>query len=1386
MSLTFKKASRNDLRKVSVYIEDNTPTSPNYFRMSNVPEVLTKGKNLLRISAHPTNLVDNTPILIDVRDSNGDPIYYEIPDYIEEDKSRVISIWIYHDKDDDNTPNGIATITIIGTSKYGSNGEAIPIEFSGKPNVKWQTTVNVDRNRKSDTAIIFDSLSLPTLIVSESLGLYESVPTTGAELTETTVTSTEARYIYKGTTPIIQLHDTTFNNEMIGGSISFERLLATQLPTATKPNPLTSDYVTTITEIVDSKTAIVESPFTTKFLNLADEIHTYTSAQSIQTIINYVSTGSNVTTNSQQSFVNLTLSSVEPVSGVVDKIKILMKTSGLNSDYELLSTNEVPFSSSISLKLAVPTEHETIPRSFKIQYLNAAGDISRTETTSDPYVFQGVESKVLYGEFQMSGSMYVSGSIILTDGTNLNTVKGKSTNYRRSRELNLPYADEDTQTVLIPEYNDIVYGGATSLIYVDKYECLFASVNSITGSFIRFNDPNDLTDYTYTNVQSAAIGYGWPQQIMYSSYKDRVYMTLSDFAWAKNRLRVIEIHPSSSAFSMVIDQDLTANGYQLTGATTFTIIDNHIYTVNGYYNAQLMKFNLDTYALVSTLTLPEANNSFYGMETDGKSIYLSTTWNSTNHSVVRVNPVSMAIEQQATYDLGTYSGATSGIADDIVIWGDHLYLPLHKLDTNYILKVKKTNLTEHVYLDLNLPNPSGSMNIFASDNLLHIGGSDYFSTFNPASGDVVSYDIPEFQTPDFYEMATDGTRYFVNAMSGSSPFPANNNAYISRFTHLTHIKESYKVNTTTGLLDTRQTIANLVGADLVVKSITAEQYVISSSVTYVTTSFSSGSTIFGDDILDTHQFTGSLYVSGSINVNGDISASTFNGLPITSTDTGNIGLGISTIDSITTGDYNIGIGATVLTANTTGYYNIALGFDVLANNISGSGNIGIGTKALAANTNNYNTSVGQESLRENTAAGNNAFGYRALTVNATGTGNSAFGYESLKANTTGVSNTAVGNESLLTNISGHKNTAVGDNALVNTTAGYNTAVGWAAGDNITSGASNIIIGSGMDALSATNDDQLNIGNWIYGHEGNIGIGTTLSTHKLRVAGDISASSYYGDGSNLTGVSGGGGLSVANSANNRIITSVDSSNANAEASLTFDGSSLIVTGSTTLHRSGSVGDASVLSIEGGLGNLFSITDELSGSLFSVNDISGLPVLEVFSDNTMKMGPFGAEAIFVNNAASGSSVGIGHVPLYRFDVSGSARITDTLTVNTTVYTSQTDLKEQISTIDKSKAATIVFKEYQFKTGGDGRKRYGVLAEDIEDDYPELVYTGYDGVKGVNYIDLLVKRVAELEKELADVSGSVGNHLSNVTSMGINSKSKKLEITIEGTTYTFTPDR
>lgn len=50
--------------------------------------------------------------------------------------------------------------------------------------------------------------------------------------------------------------------------------------------------------------------------------------------------------------------------------------------------------------------------------------------------------------------------------------------------------------------------------------------------------------------------------------------------------------------------------------------------------------------------------------------------------------------------------------------------------------------------------------------------------------------------------------------------------------------------------------------------IIAQNYIVSSSVTYMTQSFSSGSTIFGDTLDDTHQFTGSVDITGSLTVDG--------------------------------------------------------------------------------------------------------------------------------------------------------------------------------------------------------------------------------------------------------------------------------------------------------------------------------------------------------------------------------------------------------------------------------------------------------------------------------------------------------------------------------------
>lgn len=102
-------------------------------------------------------------------------------------------------------------------------------------------------------------------------------------------------------------------------------------------------------------------------------------------------------------------------------------------------------------------------------------------------------------------------------------------------------------------------------------------------------------------------------------------------------------------------------------------------------------------------------------------------------------------------------------------------------------------------------------------------------------------------------------------------------------------------------------------------------------------------------------------------------------------------------------------------------------------------------------------------------------------------------------------------------------------------------------------------------------------------------------------------------------------------------------------------SLIVTGSSTLQTltasaaliSGSgtqrltvVGSGSaqpLFTVLGSQGELFSITDSLSGSLFSVNDISGLPIFEVFSDSTTLIGSYSAPMLITTFRTGSVAIG-----------------------------------------------------------------------------------------------------------------------------------------------------
>jgi hypothetical protein len=109
-------------------------------------------------------------------------------------------------------------------------------------------------------------------------------------------------------------------------------------------------------------------------------------------------------------------------------------------------------------------------------------------------------------------------------------------------------------------------------------------------------------------------------------------------------------------------------------------------------------------------------------------------------------------------------------------------------------------------------------------------------------------------------------------------------------------------------------------------------------------------------------------------------------------------------------------------------------------------------------------------------------------------------------------------------------------------------------------------------------------------------------------------------------------------------------------------------SLSVRASGST----ALDVQGNSGQLFSVDDNLEGVLASVNDISGLPILEVSSDDKVVMGTFGENTLVV----SGSKVGIKtDNPINDLEVNGTAELIDDVFMDGNLNMSTSSLSEGV---------------------------------------------------------------------------------------------------------------
>ena len=258
-------------------------------------------------------------------------------------------------------------------------------------------------------------------------------------------------------------------------------------------------------------------------------------------------------------------------------------------------------------------------------------------------------------------------------------------------------------------------------------------------------------------------------------------------------------------------------------------------------------------------------------------------------------------------------------------------------------------------------------------------------------------------------------------------------------------------------------------------------------------------------------------------------------------------------------------------------------------------------------------------------------------------------------------------------------------------------------------------------------------------------GSSAFTGSMFVSGTVSGS-FIGDGSSLTGIDG---YAVANSANNRVITSVDSENGNAEANMSFDGSTLSITGDATLTGTltAATGTFVYQIFESSSTIITSGSNIFGDKQNDIQQITGsLKVTGSVSSSAGFSGSFVGDGSGLTDLAGGG-------PFAQtgsfFATSNNIQITGSLNATSVTETSALRYKKYVKPLRSQSDNVYKLRPVHFKWKDNNRGDIGLIAEEVGEVYPELVSKGIDGsAEGISYTKLtavLIKTIQELSARI-----------------------------------------
>jgi hypothetical protein len=382
----------------------------------------------------------------------------------------------------------------------------------------------------------------------------------------------------------------------------------------------------------------------------------------------------------------------------------------------------------------------------------------------------------------------------------------------------------------------------------------------------------------------------------------------------------------------------------------------------------------------------------------------------------------------------------------------------------------------------------------------------------------------------------------------------------------------------------------IVTNDINANTITANTYIVSSSVSNITTNFSSGSTKFGDSYDDTHQVTGSILTISSGSRTDNV---LYNEI-----------LGGSNYTRIYDGDYDVEIGVggiPVFGKPTSGAGNVTyfLHDGMFQTKLGGALGPGAGNSSFHITGSHFSGNIALKKY-----GSSNSWGIFELATSG------IMKYDFSNQDYFG--DLDIGSSFTYTGTSGGGFTAhgilnVGGSGV---TIQFDTTNPFSQTRKFVLDTNGIVVSSPgtTQTLGANYDGFTYASNYFSDNNGvdraipDVGLVRTLvsssfTSNEFGASGSFSGS-FQGDGTNLTGITAEWDGTLAGDAS--ITGSLVVSQSGTEA--------------LTVYGSGS----SIFEVVGSQGTLWNITDSLSGSLFGVGDVSGFQQFEVFSNGDVYMG------------------------------------------------------------------------------------------------------------------------------------------------------------------------